>query len=157
MNFLRPLPWLMLPVALAASQGAILGGGTLTLGHTAYRFAPKDVATAGPKDGLPGALRIKGDLVPETGGRTYALELVVLRTGHLYLLNLRHGEKGRYPDTWAATLGTRVKILALEDHPGGRVELACEGRLTGVVDRKPVSASWQGQLWAIFPEPEEED
>ncbi|HEX9009297.1 MAG TPA: hypothetical protein VF804_02940 [Holophagaceae bacterium] len=157
MNFLHPLPWLILPVALAASQGPIQGGGTLTLGHTAYRFMPKDLAAAGPKEGLPGALRIRGELIPETGGPVYTLELVVLRNGRLYLLNLRHGTRGQYPDTWAATLSTRVRILALEDHPGGRVELACEGRLTGVVDRRPVSGSWQGHLWAIFPEPEGED
>lgn len=157
MNFLRPLPWLMLPAALAAGQAPLQGGGSLTLGQAAYRFVPKDLATADPKGGLPGALRIKGQLVPEAGGAAYALELVVLRDGQLYLMSLRRGGKGQYPDTWAATPGTRVKVLALEDHPGGRVELEVEGRLTGVVDRKPVSASWQGRLWARFPEPDEED
>ena len=157
MNFPRPLPWLMLPLALAAGQGPLRGGGTLSLGGAAFHFVPKDLATADPKGGLPGALRLKGELVPEAGGPAYALEMVVLRNGRLYLLSLRRGAKGQYPDTWAATLGTRVKVLTLEDHPGGRVELEVEGRLTGVVDRKPVSASWQGRLWAVFPEPDEED
>jgi hypothetical protein len=157
MNFPRPLPWLLLPAALTAGQAPLQGGGSLTLGHAAYRFIPKDLALAEPKGGLPGALRIKGELVPEAGGPVYALELVVLRDGRLYLMSLRRGQKGQYPDTWAATLSTRVKLLALEDHPGGRVELEVGGRLTGVVDRKAISAPWQGRLWAVFPEPETED
>lgn len=157
MNFPRPLPWLILPVALTAGQAPLQGGGSLTLGHAAYRFVPNDLSLAEPKGGLPGAVRIRGELVPEAGGAAYALELVVLWNGRLYLLSIRRGQKAQYPDTWAATLDTRVKLLALEDHPGGRIELECEGRLTGVVDRRPVSGSWQGRLWAIFPEPEGED
>jgi hypothetical protein len=157
MNFPHPLPWLMLPAALAAGQAPLQGGGSLTLGQAAYRFVPKDLALAEPKGGLPGALKIKGELLPEAGGMAYTMELVVLRNGRLYLLSLRRGQKGQYPDTWAATLGTRVKVRVLEDHPGGRVELEVGGRLTGVVARKPVSASWEGRLWTIFPEPEMED
>jgi hypothetical protein len=85
------------------------------------------------------------------------LELVVLKDGRLYLLNLRHKGKDGYPDTWAGTEKTRVKVLTLEDHPGGRVELECGGPLTGVVNRKPAMARWQGRLWVVFPEPSEED
>ena len=157
MNFPRPLPWLLLPAALTAGQAPLQGGGNLTLGGAAYRFVPQDLSLAEPKGGLPGAVRIRGELVPEAGGAPYHMELVVLRSGRLYLLHLRRGARGQYPDTWAATLSTRVRILALGDHPGGRLELACEGRLTGVVGRRPVSAPWAGRIWAVFPEPETED
>jgi len=157
MNFRHALPCLLMTAALTAGQTALQGGGALMIGTARYRFVPRDLALAEPKGGLAGALRIKGELLPEAGGPPIALELVVLRDGRLYLLSLRRGEKGAYPDSWAATLETRVRISTLEDHPGGRVKLACEGRLSGVVGRKPVSLPWHGQLWAIFPEPEEED
>lgn len=157
MNFPSPLPCLFLCLALQAGQAPVQGGGHLVLGGAGYRFIPTDLALAGPKGGLPGALRLKGELVPEAGGAAYALEMVVLRDGRLYLLSLRRGAKGQYPDTWAATLGTHVKLQVLEDHPGGRVALEVGGRLTGVVARKPVTAPWEGHLWAVFPEPETED
>lgn len=157
MNFPSALPCLFLCLALQAGQAPLQGSGHLALDGAGYRFIPADLALAAPKGGLPGALRLKGELVPEAGGPAYALELVVLRNGRLYLLSLRRGSKGQYPDTWAATLGTHVKILALEDHPGGRVELEVGGRLTGVVGRRPITASWEGHIWAVFPEPETED
>ena len=157
MNFLRALPCLLIPLALAATPPHPDGGGSLTIGAERYRFEPKDVASAYPMGGLPGAIRLRGSLLPEGPGRAFELELVVLKDGRLYLLNLHRKGKDGYPDTWAATEKTGVKVIALEDHPGGRVELACKGPLTGVVGRKPVTASWQGHLWAVFPEPAEED
>jgi len=56
--------------------------------------------------------------------------------------------KGRsYPDSWNATAKTRVHILKLDDQMGGRVEISCEGPLTGVVEQNPVNADWSGQIW----------
>lgn len=153
MNFLRPLPCLLASLVLTAAQPPIQGGGTLTLGAESFQFEPRGAATAPPRGGLPGAIRLKGVLIPAKGGRTITLNLVVLKNGQLYTLSLRRGGKADYPDTWAAEAGTRVKVLILEDHPGGRVELACEGPLTGVVGQRPVSSQWHGRLWAAFPDP----
>ena len=153
MNFLRPLPCLLATLVLTAAPPPIQGGGALTLDGATFRFEPHSAATAPPRGGLPGAIRLRGVLIPVKGGRTIALDLVVLKDGRLYTLSLRRDGKADYPDTWAAVAGTRVKVLALEDRPGGRVELACEGPLTGVVGRRPVSSRWKGRLWAAFPDP----
>lgn len=152
MNFLRAF-LLSLPLAmpLASAPGMIEGGGELRLAGTAYRFQPTGLAVARPKDGLPGAIRLRGDLLPDSGGGAFKLSLVFLRSGQLYLLDIRRGGKGRYPDTWAATPQTRLKILSLQLHPGGRVELVCQGLLTGVIGQKPVQGPWKGRIWVAVP------
>jgi hypothetical protein len=63
---------------------------------------------------------------------------------------LRKGPSG-YPDSWTATGKTRARLTGLEDHSGGRVEIACSGPLNGVVDKHPKATTWKGSLWVILP------
>lgn len=153
MNFFRLLTALCLGAALQAQsvEAQAAGGGALKIGPTAYTFELKALYTAAPKGGLPGAFRIQGRLVPEGPGKPLDLDLTLLKTGTLYSLRIDHKVAGAYPDSWSATARTRLRPLFLQDGPGGRVEVECLGTLTGVVDRKPRTAAWQGRLWAQFP------
>jgi hypothetical protein len=153
MNFFRALPCLCLGLALQAQSLdlRVAGGGELTIAETTYRFEPGSLFTAPPKGGLPGAIRIQGRLVPTRGAGAFDLDLTVLKTGTLYQLRLERKGPGAYPDSWAATAKTRLRPLSLQDRPGGRVELECLGPLTGVIARKPRTASWSGRIWATFP------
>jgi hypothetical protein len=152
MNFSRALPGLLLAAVLSAAPSMVEGGGELTLAGKAYRFQPTGLFVAPPKGGLPGAIRMTGDLIPASGEAPFQMALVFLRTGQLYLLDIHRGGKGRYPDSWAATQQTHLKVLSLQPRPGGRVEVACSGTLTGVVGQKPVQGRWSGRLWMVIPQ-----
>lgn len=152
MNFSRALPGLLLAAALSAAPSMVEGGGQLTLAGKVYRFQPTGLFVAPPKGGLPGAIRMTGDLIPASGEAPFQMALVFLRTGQLYLLDIHRSGKGQYPDTWAATQQTRLKILSLQARPGGRLELACSGLLTGVVGQKPVQGRWGGRIWMVIPQ-----
>jgi hypothetical protein len=88
--------------------------------------------------------------VPEAG-RPFHLVLTVLKDGSLYLMHMKRTLPNAYPDNWAATTKTCAHALKLEDRPGGRVELRCEGPLTGIIAQRPQDATWSGTLWATFP------
>ncbi|MDR3685128.1 MAG: hypothetical protein P4L11_15475 [Geothrix sp.] len=153
MNFLRALPYLALGVAMSAQIIDLKpdGGGDLTIGGVAYRFELTGLMSAPPRDGLPGAIRLEGDLVPRKGGRPFHMVLTVLKNGSLYLMHMERGAPHAYPDNWAATPKTRTRALKLEDRPGGRIELRCEGPVTGIIAKRPQDATWSGTLWATFP------
>ena len=157
MNFLRVLPCLGLCACLGA-QGMDLrpkGGGDLRIGGTQYRFELTDLSSAPPKGGLPGAVKLEGNLTPKDSSRPFHMTLTVLKNGSLYLLYIHRSPSSGYPDSWSPSLKARAKActhaLKLEDRPGGRVELSCEGTLTGMIGRQPKEAIWSGTLWAEFP------
>ena len=153
MNFLRALPCLAASVFLGAQPAELLpsGGGELRIGATPYQFRLAKLSTAPPKAGLPGAVRLEGDLVPPGAARPFHLVLTVLKDGTLYLMRLERATPGGYPDTWAATVKTRTRLIKLEDRPGGRIEIRCEGPLTGIIAKRPQEAAWSGTLWAEIP------
>jgi hypothetical protein len=153
MNFLRPLAVLCLSFSLQAQaiDAQATGGGELKVGTMAYRFELKALFTAPPKGGLPGAFRIQGRLVPTGSDRPFDLDLTVLKTGTLYMLRIDRKGVDAYPESWSATLKTRIRPISMKDGPGGRVELECLGSLSGIIARRPQTASWQGRIWATFP------
>ena len=153
MNFTAALPWFALCVSLGAQMVASgpQGGGELKLGATPYRFELTHLTSAPPAGGLPGALKWEGNLIPRDASRPFHMILTVLKNGSLYMLKIERKTSQGYPDSWAATLKTRTRFLKLEDQPGGRVEIRCEGPLTGIIAKHPENAIWSGQLWAIFP------
>lgn len=153
MNFIRPLATLCLAATLPAQtiDAQAKGGGELKIDGTLYHFELKALYTAPPKGGLPGAFRIQGRLVPEDQAQALDLDLTVLKTGTLYMLRILRKGPGGYPDTWSATGKTRARITLLEDHFGGRLEIACSGPLTGVIGRRPKTTTWRGSLWVILP------
>lgn len=153
MNFLRPLAALCLGPLLQAQALDLQaqGGGDLKIGGLAYRFELGTLYSAPPKGGLPGAIRIRGRLVPEGPSRPWDLDMTLLKSGVLYMLRISRKGSDGYPDSWAATLKTRIQAISLHDGPGGRVEVACLGTLSGVVARRPRTEAWQGRIWAIFP------
>ena len=153
MNLRTALPVLLLSGVLCAQMVQLKpeGGGLLKIGDTAYRLRVTDLLTAPPKAGLPGVVRLQGDLLPQDHSRPFHLALTVLKDGSLYMLQIERKAPGGYPDSWAATQKTRTRAIKLEDHPGGRVEIQCEGSLTGIIAKRPQGAEWSGTLWAIFP------
>jgi len=153
MNFLRPLPCLALVAALNAQTLDLKpqGGGSLKIGTTLYRFNLTGLSSAPPKGGLPGAIRLEGRLVAPGSGPGFHMVLTMLNTGALYTMVIERRLPGVYPDNWAINRRTRVQALKLENRPGGRVELRCEGSLAGIIDRRPQDAEWSGTLWAQFP------
>lgn len=159
MNFLRTLPCLALCAAMNAQVIDLKpqGGGDLKIGNTLYRFEPTGLSSAPPKGGLPGAVKLEGNLVPQDGTQAFHMVLTLLKDGSLYMLRIERRTSGVYPDSWAATLKTRTRALRLEDGPGGRVEIRCEGRLTGIVAKRPQEATWSGTFWAVFPGAVEQD
>jgi hypothetical protein len=131
------------------------GGGDLRIGGIPYRFELTDLSSAPPKGGLPGAVKLEGDLVPRDAGRPFHMVLTVLKNGSLYLLYIHRATPNGYPDSWSPSLNARIrartKALSLEDRPGGRIELRCEGTLTGIIAKQPKESTWSGALWAVFP------
>lgn len=158
MKFPVFLLWLLVPTFLSAQvTPSIRGGGTLRVADVSYRFEPSELASARPKTGQPDAFRMKGRLVPLGPGRPFGLELILLKDGRLYELKIQRKEPGGYPETWAATQKTRVKIQKLDDRPGGRIEVSLEGPLTGIMGRKPTDGLCIGTFWAGFPDESDED
>jgi hypothetical protein len=153
MNFLRALPFLALGAVVSAQALDLKpkGGGELKIGGTTYRFELTNLTSAPPKSGLPGAVKLEGNLVPADGGAKLHMGLTVLKGGGLYMLRVERKAAGSYPDNWAATTKTWARPLKLEDRPGGRVEIQCGGGLTGVIAQRPQEATWSGTLWAVFP------
>lgn len=153
MNFLRTLSCLALCCVMEgqALDLAPQGGGTLKIDGVPYRFEVTDLSSAPPKGGLPGAIRLEGRLVPQGATQAFRLSLTVLKDGSLYMLRIERKAPGSYPDSWAATLKTIARAERLEDRPGGRIDIHCEGPLTGVVAGHPKNSSWSGSLWARFP------
>lgn len=153
MNFLRALPCLVLCGALNAQVIDLKphGGGELKIGGNLFRFELTDLSSAPPKGGLPGAVKLEGNLVPVNAAQSFHMILTVLKDGSLYMLRIDRKTSSAYPDGWAATQKTRTHALRLEDRPGGRVELRCEGLLTGVIAKRPQNTTWSGTVWAIFP------
>ncbi|WP_257309181.1 hypothetical protein [Geothrix fuzhouensis] len=153
MNFLRPLAALCLACTLQAQtiDAQATGGGELKIGARTYRFELKALFTAPPKGGLPGAFRFQGRLVPTGSEQPFDLDLTVLKTGTLYMLRIDRKGVDSYPESWAATLKTRIRPISMKDGPGGRVEVECLGTLSGIIARKPQVATWQGRIWATFP------
>lgn len=150
MNF--PLgPILLLPAMLAAGPVQPSGGGILTLQGRRYRFEPSSISLMAPTQGLSRSLHLQGRLVPESGHGAFQISMTVLLKGGLYLLVMQRKGRGSYPDTWAATRETQVEVRSLEDRPGGRVVLRCQGPLNGVIALRPEAGSWSGQIWATLP------
>lgn len=155
MNFLRALPCLLLALALRGQapmlEEIVRGGGEVILDGTAFRLEPASVNTLPARTGLPALVRVTGRLVPPDPAGAFGLELTILKDGTLYMLRILRKGPGGYPDTWAATGRTRARITLLEDHSGGRLEIACSGPLTGVIGRRPKTTTWRGSLWVILP------
>lgn len=153
MNFRSALPLVAASGILCAQMAPFRpqGGGSIKIGEMAYRFEPTDLLTAPAKGGLPGVVRLEGNLVPKDGSRPFHMTLTMLKDGSLYMLRVERKASGAYPDTWAATQKTRTHALHMQDHPGGRVEIRCEGHLTGIIAKRPQEAEWSGTLWATFP------
>jgi hypothetical protein len=157
MNFLRALPCFGLFVSLNAQVIDLKpkGGGDLRIGEIHYRFELADLSSAPPKGGLPGAVKLEGQLFPQNGGRPFHMALTVLKDGSLYLLYIERRTPNAYPDSWSPSLNARLRArtraLKLEDRPGGRIELQCEGFLTGIIAKRPQEANWSGTIWATFP------
>lgn len=142
------------PVASSAEEeppSKAIGGGEIHLGTARHRFSLTRFSTAPPAGGLPGALKFEGMLEPERHGAPFRLSLTVLRDGTLYRMSLQRRTASGYPDSWNATLKTRVRLLKQEDRLGGRTEIQCEGPLTGVINQKPAHTSWAGTLWVQLP------
>jgi len=153
MNFLVPLPCFLLAASMHAQMEQLKpeGGGRLTIGARSYQLEVSDLRSARAKPGLPGAIHLGGRLIPPDGSQPFQLALTLLKDGSIYLLRIERRPAQGYPDTWAAGRTTRTRVLRLEDRPGGRLELQCEGRLTGVLGKVPQEAVWAGRLWAQFP------
>jgi hypothetical protein len=153
MNLLRPLICFVVSLTLRgqAIDLKAKGGGELKIGAISYQFVLTDLGTAPAKGGLPGAVKLVGNLVPKDGSGTFHMTLTVLNTGSLYTLHLERRKGQAYPDSWAATVNTKTRALRLDERPGGRIEIQCEGPLTGVLSQKPTNAEWSGVLWAVFP------
>jgi hypothetical protein len=153
MYFPRVLSCLTLCGCLGA-QAVLLkpkGGGELRIGPTLYRFDLTNLTFAPAKGGLSGAVKLEGSLVPGDRSRPFRMALTVLKDGSLYMLRIDRKGADAYPDTWAATAKTHTRALRLEDRPGGRIDLRCEGPLTGIIAKRPQTATWSGQLWAVSP------
>jgi len=154
MGLLSTLLSVLVAVSLQA-QGVVelkaTGGGDLKIGAINYQFTLTDLSMAPPKGGLPGAVRLTGTLASRDGSPDFRLDLTVLKNGTLYMLVIQRRNGQAYPDSWNATAKTRARILKLDDRLGGRLEIRCDGPLTGVLAQKPVHATWSGTLWAIFP------
>lgn len=154
MNFRLALPCLAFCGALSAQMVVLKpeGGGELRIGKTPYRFELTGLGSAPAAGGLPGLIRLEGDLLPKGASQSFHMVLTVMKDGSLYMLRIeRRATPQAYPDSWAATQKTRTRALKLEDRPGGRVELSCEGALTGILAKHPENATWSGTLWAVFP------
>lgn len=153
MNFLHPLICFTASLSLQAQVIDLQakGGGDLKIGATSYQFVLTDLTSAPAKAGLPGAVKLVGNLVPKDGSGAFHLSLTILKNGTLFTLNIERRNGKAYPDSWAATLKTKTRAPRMEDRPGGRIEIQCEGPLTGVIAQKPTKADWSGTLWAVFP------
>jgi hypothetical protein len=157
MNLLHSLPFtcLCLPLMAQVLDLKPRGGGALRIGETSYRVQVIRLSSAPPKGGLPGAVKLEGDLVPQDGTRPFHMVLTVLKDGTLYLLHIQRQAPNAYPDTWSPSLNPRlrgrVRATRLEDRPGGRVEFHFEGGLTGIINQLPRDTTWSGTVWAIFP------
>jgi hypothetical protein len=157
MHFLYTLSCFSLCAGLSA-QGMNLkpqGGGDLRIGGISYRFELTELSSAPSKGGLPGAVKLEGNLISPDAGRPFHMALTVLKSGSLYLLYIHRATSNGYPDSWSPALNARIKArtkaLSLEDRPGGRIELRCEGTLTGIIAKQPKESTWSGTIWAIFP------
>ncbi|HJW73978.1 MAG TPA: hypothetical protein VJ486_14225 [Geothrix sp.] len=145
------LSWL---TTLLPAQEVVIkaqGGGDLKIGANSYQFTLEAFYTAPPKGGLPGAVKFSGLLSAKDGSAPFHMDLSVLKNGTLYMLTIQRRNGRSYPDSWNATQKTKTRFLKLEDRPGGRFELRCEGMLTGVISQKPAQANWSGTLWAVQP------
>jgi len=153
MNFLRPLAGFALCTALGAQALDMKpqGGGELKIGDTPFRFEITSLSSAPAKGGLSGAVRLEGNLIALDASPGFQINLTVLKNGSLYMLHIHRKTSGPYPDSWAATQKTRTHALVMEDRAGGRVEIRCEGRLTGIIAKQPRDATWSGTIWGIFP------
>lgn len=126
------------------------GGGHLKIGNSPYRFILEDLVTLKAKGNTPGALKFTGRLIPTDGTAPYKMTLTLLKNGTVYTMVIQRRKGKAYPDSWNATAKTRVRILTLHDRLGGRVEISCEGPLTGVVGQLPVNADWSGQISGVI-------
>jgi hypothetical protein len=133
------------PLPLNAS-----GGGKLKIGDGAYRFAVEDLATIRAKGSFPGALKFVGRLIPGDGTAPYRMTLTLLKTGTIYTMVIQRRKGKAYPESWNATIQTRMHILKLDDRMGGRVEISCEGPLIGIIGGKSVNADWSGLISGVI-------
>lgn len=138
----------LLALSLAAQPAPEKGGGALTLGKEAHRFAFEslNLAPAQPALKLPRAFVLRGRLVPESG-KPLAFELTALEDGRIYGLRIlrKGGPDGE--ERWSATAKTKVEILELDANPKGRLRLRLSGPLTAVPGG---ATTWSGELWGTF-------
>ena len=109
MNFPDALPNLVLCAAMSAQILDLKpkGGGDLKINGIFYRFELTGLMCGPPpKGGLPGAIGLEGNLVPEAG-RPFHMVLTVLKNGSLSLMHMERSLPNAYPDNWAATPKTR--------------------------------------------------
>ena len=99
MNFRPALPLLVFSGLLSAQMTQLRpqGGGSLKIGDMPYRFEPTDLLTAPPKGGLPGVVRLEGNLVPKDGSRTFHMTLTVMKDGSLLYAENRAQSARRLP------------------------------------------------------------
>ncbi|HJV49409.1 MAG TPA: hypothetical protein VJ549_09060 [Geothrix sp.] len=152
MNFQSALPCLLLCGTLQAqvAERDPRGGGALKIGGTSYRFRPTSLFRAPDKGSLGGAIRLEGTLTAKEAPRPFHLALTLLKDGSLYMLRIERKAPGAYPESWAATRGTRILTKNPGARHGGRMEVQCEGPLTGIIAQRPQEAAWSGTLWVVF-------
>jgi len=158
MNFRTDLTALLLCGSLPAQMVPVKpsGGGELMIQGVPYTLDLTTLSSAPPKGGLSGAIRLEGELLPKDGSAPFHLALTLLKDGTFYQLRIERQTTPPLTDHWAATLKTRIKVRSLADRPGGRVELRCEGPLTGIITQHPQDTTWSGTLWGVFPQPNPE-
>ena len=152
MNFLHLLPSVLFASGLLAAGPSIRGGGSLVIQGTRYRFQPTSALLLPPTRGLGRSLHLDGGLTPDSGGAAFRMSLVLLLKQGIYRLDLHRPGPGGYPDSLGATMATQIKVVSLQDRPGGQVHLECSGPLNGILGKRPVSTQWSGRIWATLPQ-----
>jgi hypothetical protein len=153
MRFNRTWLFSMVALMLLALEPLPLqagGGGNLKIGNDNYRFVLEDLVSIPAKANFPGVLKFMGRLIPSDGTAPYKMALTLQKNGTVYMMTIQRRKGKAYPDSWNATAKTQVHILKLNDRMGGRVEISCEGPLTGVVGQMPVNADWSGQISGVI-------
>jgi hypothetical protein len=142
------IPVCILAAAFPGPPGGAEGtssGGRLRLGSETLTFVPSslELASRGGAEAGRRVFRLKGRLL---GGAVPAdFELTGYGDGTLYMMRLQR-RTSRGLDTWAATLKTRMEVLAFDERPGGRLHLRLSGPLVGSVGGRTVHTEWQGEL-----------
>ena len=143
------LALLIAPVLAAAPAGKPAPkkeAGAITLGAQTYRFKPESLSASASK---PMALYLRGQLVPEKGGKALSFSFQLFRPGPLGGMTL--GPRVGKGAQWQANMQTRIDA----DFPnppklGDEATFTFSGPLLKLENGKSTELSWQGKVTAAF-------